>query len=57
MVSKVCNKEGDIILPLPINIEVYLQNAYNRLPYLSIIPINKNWLRQILLQSLIKVLQ
>ena len=42
VVSKVRNKEGDIILPLFINAEVYPQNTYNKLPYLSIISINRN---------------
>jgi len=31
-----------VILSLSVNAEVYPQNSYNRWPYLSIIPINKN---------------
>ena len=46
MASKVCNKEGDIILPLSVNLEVDLQNTCDRLPHQSIIPMNRNRLRQ-----------
>jgi len=43
MASKVRNKEGDIILPLFINMEVDPQDSYNRWSYPSIIPTNRNW--------------
>jgi len=46
MASKVRNKEEDVILPLSINMEIDLQNGCNRWSYLSVIPINRNWLRQ-----------
>ena len=46
MVSKVHNKEGDVVLSISIDAEVDLQDIHNRLPYLSIIPMNWNWLRQ-----------
>ena len=40
MVFKVHNKEGDIVLPASINAEVDPQDIYNKLPGLSVIPID-----------------
>ena len=42
MVFKVHNKEGDVVLPMSINMEIDLQNACDKLPYLFVISINKN---------------
>jgi len=46
MASKVRNKEGDVILPLSVNTEIDPQDSYNKWSYPSVIPINRNWLRQ-----------
>ena len=40
MVSKVYNKEGDIILPTSVNTEVDSQDICDRVPCLSVIPID-----------------
>jgi len=43
---KVRNKKGDVILPLSVDAEVNLQDSYNRWPYSSVIPANRNWFGQ-----------
>ena len=44
MVFKICNEEGDIVLFMSIDVEVDPQDTRNKLPCLSIISIDWNWL-------------